>query len=69
MAENQLDIVEKRVLKSLSMLKPGQPEKTMPILKKIYEASDVGVNEDRYLTVDDRITTIEAANFLYNWHR
>ena len=34
-AENQLDIVEKRVLKSLSMLKPGQLEKTKPILKKI----------------------------------
>ena len=33
-AENQLDIVEKRVLKSLSMLKPGQLEKTKPILKK-----------------------------------
>ena len=36
-AENQLDIVEKRVLKSLSMLKPGQLEKTKPILKKIYK--------------------------------
>ena len=66
MAENQLDIVEKRVLKSLSMLKPGQLEKTKPILKKIYEASDVGVNEDGFLTVDDRATTIEATNFLYN---
>ena len=65
-AENQLDSVEKRVLKSLSMLKPGQLEKTKPILKKIYEASDVGVNEDGFLTVDDRATTIEATNFLYN---
>ena len=49
-AENQLNIVEKRVLKSLSMLKPGQLEKTRPILKKIYEASDVGVNEDGFLS-------------------
>ena len=32
-AENQLHIVEKRVLKSLSMLKPGQLDKTKPILK------------------------------------
>ena len=38
-AENQLDIVEKRVLKSLPMLKPGQLEKTKPILKKNFEAS------------------------------
>ena len=65
-AENQLDKVEKKVLKSLSMLKPGQLEKTKPILKKIYEASDVGVNEDGFLTVDDRATTIEATSFLYN---
>ena len=65
MAENQLDIVEKRVLKSLSMLKPGQLEKTEPILKQIYEASDVGVNADRFFTVDHRATTIEATNFLY----
>ena len=33
-AENQLDIVEERVLKSLPILKPGQLEKTKPILKK-----------------------------------
>ena len=64
-AENQLDIVEKRVLKSLSMLKPGQLEKTKPILKNS-EASEVGDNEDGFLTVDDRATTIEATNFLYN---
>ena len=48
------------------MLKPGQLEKTKPILKKIYQASDVGVNEDGFLTVDDRATTIQGTNFLYN---
>ena len=66
MAENQLDFLEKRVLKSLSMSKTGQLEKTKPILKKNYEASAVGVNEDGFLTIDDRATTIEATNFLYN---
>ena len=34
-AENHLDIVEKRVLKSLSMMKPGHLGKTKPILEKI----------------------------------
>ena len=35
--------------------------------EKNYEASDVGNNEGPFLTVDDRITTIEATNFLYNF--
>ena len=50
------------------MFKPRQLEKTKPILKKNYEASDVdvGVNEDGFLTADDRVTTIKATNFLYN---
>ena len=65
-AENRLDIVEKKVLKSLSMLKPGHLEKTKSVLKKNYEASDVRVNENGFLTVDDRTTTIDATNFLYN---
>ena len=64
--ENQENSVEKRVLKSLSMLKPGQLEKTKPILTKSYGAPDVEVNEDGFLTVGDRATTIEATNFLYN---
>ena len=46
------------------MLKPEQLEKSKPIFKKIYEASDVRVNEDGFLT-DDRATTVEGTNFLY----
>ena len=64
--ENQENSVEKRVLKSLSMLKPGRLEKTKPILTKSYGAPDVEVNEDGFLTVGDRATTIEATSFLYN---
>ena len=32
--------------------------------KKEFEPSDVGVNEDEFLRVDDCVTTIEATNFL-----
>ena len=42
--DNEPEIVEKRVLKTLSMLKPSQREKTKHILKKIYDATDVSVN-------------------------
>jgi len=34
-------------------------------LKLVYGTSDVEVNEDGFPTVDDRVTTIEATNFVY----
>ena len=62
-AENQPDVVEKRVLKSISMLKPGQLQKTKTILKIVYEASDE-INEDGFLTADDHENTIGATHFV-----
>ena len=50
------EIIEKRVLKSLSMMKPWQLEKSKPILRKLYDSSDVSINEDGFLTLDDRPT-------------
>ena len=60
------EIIEKRVLKSLSMMKPWQLEKSKPILRKNYDSSDVSINEDGFLTLDDRPTSLEATSFLYN---
>ena len=60
------EIIEKRVLKSLSMMKPWQIEKSKPILRKIYESADVSINEDGIIKIGDRETSIEATNFLYN---
>ena len=37
-----------------------------PILRKIYDSSDVSINEDGFLTLDDRPTSLEATSFLYN---
>ena len=36
------------------------------MLKKIYDSPDVSVNEDGFLTLGNRTTSIEALNFLYN---
>ena len=60
------EIIEKRVLKSLSMMKPWQLEKSKPILRKFYDSSDVSINENGYLFLDDRPTSLEATSFLYN---
>ena len=52
-ADSQSEIMEKKVLKTLSILKRGQFEETKPTLRKNYETSDVGVNKDSFFTVDD----------------
>ena len=62
----QKEIIEKRVLKSLPMMKPGQIEKSKPILRKIYDSDKVSISEDGFLKIGDRETSIEATNFLYN---
>ena len=60
------EIVEKRVLKSLSMMKPWQLEKSKPILRKIYDDPDISVNEEGLLTEGDQTTSLEAKNFLFD---
>ena len=47
-------------------MKPWQLEKSKPILRKIYDSPDVSINEDGFLTVDNKATSIEATNFLFN---
>ena len=64
-AESQPNIKEKKVLKSISKLQPRQLKETKSILEKKSEASDVGVNENGFLAVDDCITIIKATNSLY----
>ena len=64
-SEPERDIIEKQVLKSLSMMKTWQIEKSKPILRKIHDSPDVSINEDGFLTVDDKATSLEAANFLF----
>ena len=61
----QKEIIEKRVLKSLSMMKPWQIEKSKPILRKIYDSDNVSISDDGFLKNGDRETSIEATNFLY----
>ena len=58
--------MKKKILKSLSLLKPGQLEKRKPISEKHYEASDIRNNEDGFLTVDDRVATTRDNDFLFN---
>ena len=60
------DIIGKTgVLKSLSKMKPWQTEKSKPIRKKFFDSPDISINEDGFLTIDDKPTSLEATNFLY----
>ena len=50
----QNEIIEKRVPKSLSMMKPWQIEKSNPILRKIYDSDNVSISKDGFLKIGDR---------------
>ena len=50
----QKEIIEKRVLKSLSMLKPWQIEKSKPIIRKVYDSDNVSTSEDGFLKIGER---------------
>ena len=47
----QKEIIEKKVLKSLLMMKPWQIEKSKPILRKIYDSDNVSISEDGFLKI------------------
>ena len=60
------EIAEKRVLKSLSMMKPWTLEKSNPILRTIHNDPNISVNEESLLKVGDQTTSVEAKNFLFD---
>ena len=44
----QKKIIEERVLKSVSMMKPWQVEKSQPIVQKTYDSDNVSISEDDF---------------------
>ena len=46
-AASDREIVEKRVLKSLTIMKPWQLEKSKPIHQKVYDDPDISINEKK----------------------
>ena len=63
----QRGIPEGRVLKSVSMIKPLQIEKSNLLLGRVFESAIVSINENGSLKIGDMETSIEAANFLYGF--
>ena len=63
------EVCAEKGLEIIIDVEPQTVRKRKPISKRNYEASDAGVNEDRFLVVDDRVTTIEAINYLHNLHQ
>ena len=63
---SEKEIVEKRVLKLLSMMKPWQLEKSKPILQKIHNDPDKSINEGGLINVGYQTTSLEATNVLFD---
>ena len=62
----QKKLIEKRVLKSLSMMKPWQIEKSKSILWKICDSNNVSKKEDGFQKNGEKETSIEATHILFN---
>ena len=62
----QEEIIEKRVLKSLSMMKPWQKEKSKTSLRKIYDSNNISIKDDGFLKIGYRETSTQATKFLHN---
>lgn len=59
------DSVQKRILRSITMLKPHQTEKSKAISEKLQSTPEITINEEGVIEVDQSPTAIDASNFLY----
>ena len=59
----QIEIVERRVLNWLSMMKTWRIQKFKPVLGKNYDSANVSENEEGFLKIRDQETSIEATHF------
>lgn len=57
--------IQKRVLRSITMLNPHQTIKSKSILEKLQSSPDVSINEEGVIEIDENPTAIDASNFLY----
>ena len=57
--------IQKRVLRSITMLNPHQSEKSKSILKELQSSDDVSINDEGVIEIDNIPTAIDASNFLF----
>ena len=57
--------IQKRVLRSITMLNPHQTEKSKSILKELQGSSDVSINDEGLIEINNTPTAIDASNFLF----
>ena len=56
--------IQKRVLRSITMLNPHQTEKSKSILEELQSSADVSINDEGLIEIDNTPTAIDASNFL-----
>ena len=57
--------IQKTVLRSITMLNPNQTEKSKSILKEMRSSSDVSINDEGLIEINNTPITIDASNFLF----
>ena len=57
--------IQKRVLRSITMLNPHQTKNSKSILKELQCSSDVSINDEGLIEIDNNPTAIDASNSLF----
>ena len=56
--------IQKRVLRSITRLNPHQTEKSKSVLKKLHSSSDVSINDEDLIEIDNIPAAIDAESML-----
>ena len=57
--------IRKKGLRSVTVLDPHQTEKSKFVLKELQSNSDVSINDDGLIEIDNTPTAIDASNILF----
>ena len=63
-APEKREDIQKRILRSITLLNPHQTEKSKSILKELQSSADVSVNDEGVFEIDNTPTATDASNFL-----
>ena len=64
-AQETRENIQKRVLRSITRLNLRQTEKSKSVFKKLQSSSDVSINDEGLIEIDNIPAAIDASNFLF----
>ena len=61
--------IQKQLLRSITMLNPHRTETSKSILKELQNSSDVSINDEGLIEIDNTPTALDASNLLFTFQQ